>query len=242
MEVRAASDLPDFTIPKTDVSFETVAAFIRGLLLPEDWRSDVTGEITEIDFQLALRVKFNGHVVFEGSADGPADLKTLMDQASHKLLEALYGQMTTSRPASAAPHVAFGNLLLFEKKPDEAAAEFRTAIRLNRTDAVPHNNLGVILRDQKRRDEAAAEFRTAIRLDSRGAAPHSGLGFVLYDQQKPDEAAAEFHAAVGLNSAGAAPHFGRANIFRDQKRLEEADAKSRTAIAITHPLATGRDV
>ena len=50
MEVRAASDLPDFTIPKTDVSFETVAAFMRGLLLPEDWRSDVTGEITEIDF------------------------------------------------------------------------------------------------------------------------------------------------------------------------------------------------
>ena len=70
MDVRAVSDLPDITIPRTDLSFETVAVFIRGLFLPENWRSDVTGEITEIDSQLALRVRFNGHVVFTDTAEG----------------------------------------------------------------------------------------------------------------------------------------------------------------------------
>ena len=233
MDVRAVSDLPDITIPKTDLSFETVAAFVRGLFLPEHRRSDVTGEITESDSQLALRVRFNGHVVFKDTTTGPAGLDTLMDDASPELLEALYREMIQWRPASAVPHENFGNLLSYEKKLDEAAAEFLTAIRLDPTHATPHNNLGVVLHDQNKLDEAAAEFRTAIRLDSTGAAPHAGLGFVLYEQKKLDEAAAEFRTAIRLDSTGAAPHFGLAKVLRDQKKRDEADAESRAAIGLS---------
>ena len=107
-------------------------------------------------------------------------METLMDQASHKLLEALYGEMIVWRPASAAPHVNFGNLLSYEKKPDEPAAEFRTAIRLDPTDAVPHNNLGVVLHNQKNLDEGGCRipYGNSTRFERRGAVRRSRLRLV----------------------------------------------------------------
>jgi Flp pilus assembly protein TadD len=47
---------------------------------------------------------------------------------------------------------------------DDAAREFREAVRLDPGSALAHTNLGYILYLQGHRDEAIAEYREALRL------------------------------------------------------------------------------
>ena len=69
----------------------------------------------------------------------------------------------------AEAHYNLGNALYDQGKPDEAIAEYRTAIRLKPDFAVAHYNLGLALRAQGNLVEAIAEFRKALEDAQRGS-------------------------------------------------------------------------
>jgi tetratricopeptide (TPR) repeat protein len=66
------------------------------------------------------------------------------------------------RPRQA--HVNLGNALDAAGRLDEAAGEFRTAVRINPGSYMPHYNLGFELICLGQRDEAIKELRQALRI------------------------------------------------------------------------------
>jgi tetratricopeptide (TPR) repeat protein len=59
-------------------------------------------------------------------------------------------------------HYLKGRITDYLGRRDEATAEFKAAIALNRKFAYPHNGLGTVPNELGRRDEAIAEFKAAI--------------------------------------------------------------------------------
>jgi hypothetical protein len=110
---------------------------------------------------------------------------------------------------------------LAQGQPDEAAASYRQALRLQPDYAEAHNNLGVALKRQARLDEAAACFRRALR-HKPDAEVLNNLGDTLREQGKPAKAVASLRQAVRLqpNHATARNNLGVA--LEKQGRLEEA--------------------
>ena len=95
-----------------------------------------------------------------------------------------YGNRPGSTRAEDSIHFKRGDILVDQGKMDEAAAEFREAIRIDPELAEAHVYLGTILGHQKKLDEAAAEFREAIRIDPGMAEAHVYLGKILGHQGK----------------------------------------------------------
>src|SRR4051812_23806724 len=72
---------------------------------------------------------------------------------------------------------------------DEAIAEYREAVRINKAAYAPHINLGNALKAKGKVDDAIAAFREAIRLSPNFPLAHINLGLALLDK-------GEFGAAV----------------------------------------------
>src|SRR5438132_8467712 len=77
-----------------------------------------------------------------------------------------------------------------------AVAEYRAALRLNRSHANAHYNLGVVLQSKRDLEGAITEYHTALRLKPSHANAHYNLGVVLQDIGKPTEAAKEFRESL----------------------------------------------
>ena len=61
-------------------------------------------------------------------------------------------------------HYNLGTALTVARRLDEAAGEYRAALRIDPAYASAHNNLGNVLLSQKKYDEAIAEFAEVVRL------------------------------------------------------------------------------
>ena len=104
-------------------------------------------------------------------------------------------------------HNGLGNVLRDQGKREEAADEYRKAVRLS-PPGLPWLTtiLAPSLHDQGKREEAAAEYRKAAELDPKSAGPHYNLGNVLKGQGKKDEATAEYRKAAELDPKFAQAH------------------------------------
>ncbi|MBI1900687.1 MAG: tetratricopeptide repeat protein [Planctomycetia bacterium] len=115
---------------------------------------------------------------------------------------------------------------------EEAIAEFRRAIEIDRNDAVAHNNLGYTLLDLQRFDEALAEFGAAIKIDPDNALAHNNLGNALSDLKRFDEAIAEYRRAIEIDPNLAPAHYNLAHTLWDLGRVEKAMAEYRRAVEV----------
>ena len=61
------------------------------------------------------------------------------------------------------------------RRLDEAAAEYREALRIDPSYANAHNNLGNVLLSQKRYGEAIGEFEEVVRLQPASSAAKKNL-------------------------------------------------------------------
>ena len=93
-------------------------------------------------------------------------------------------------------HVNLGAALERQGHWDQAAAQYRQALRLNPACFAAHLNLGQVLRQQGRLDEAIAEYQKALALRPDYADAHVNLGGILAWQGKFEEAAARFRQAL----------------------------------------------
>jgi tetratricopeptide (TPR) repeat protein len=132
----------------------------------------------------------------------------------------------------ALVHDNLGIALHDKGQLDEAIAEHREALRLDKDLPGAHTNLGSALHDKGRLDEAIAAYHKAIELDPKDAMAHHNLGNALHDKGQLDEAIAEFRQSLRMNKDDAVAHNNLGNALQDKGRLEEAIAEFREAIRL----------
>ncbi len=120
---------------------------------------------------------------------------------------------------------------------DEAIAEYREAIRLNKDYAEAHSNLATALKKQGRLDEAIAEYCEAIRINKNVAKPHNDLGNALIAKGKREEAIAEYREAIRIDKNLAEAHSNLGNALSGKGQLDEAIAEHRQAIRLRKDFA-----
>jgi tetratricopeptide (TPR) repeat protein len=94
-------------------------------------------------------------------------------------------------------HNNLGYNLLMQKKNEEAAREFREALRLNPGSPVARNNLGLALAGQNATTDAVASFQSAAD----AATAHNNLAAVLMEKGNYPEARRELQLALHYNSS-----------------------------------------
>jgi len=110
---------------------------------------------------------------------------------------------------------------------DQAAAQYRKAVELNRRAATPEGwpalNLGKLLRTRGDVDEAEGLFREALKYNPRFPQAHYQLGVLLEHRGKIDEATAELVKAAELDPEYADPHYALMRIYQRQGRTADAE-------------------
>jgi tetratricopeptide (TPR) repeat protein len=96
-----------------------------------------------------------------------------------------------------------GRVFLEERRPAEAAEQFREAAKIQPDSPEAHANLGSALDALGMADEARREYAAALRIDPGFAGAHYNLGLSLLRAGLTDEAAGEFRAALASDPAHA---------------------------------------
>jgi len=102
-------------------------------------------------------------------------------------------------PDNGVAHCNLGNHFLHRGILDEAAKQYREAIRIEPAAAFPYNGLGTADAMQAKLDDAIAMFLKAIALKPGLEAAHYNLGSAYLIQGKLAEAIAELKAALRLD-------------------------------------------
>jgi tetratricopeptide (TPR) repeat protein len=255
--VALQTEIPSIVVPTIGLSLETVAADVRTFFHIAN-RLNISGELTMAQERLWLHLRMNGRD-FYTSPNGVDQEHSddLLAPATEKVFEEAYpiiyaGSLKERDPGKsleiarriiavgpetdqsvAAAHNLVGNILLDQRKTDEAITEYRKAIELDPRNAWPHNNLGfALMSGQGKIEEAIGEYRKAIELDPSLALPRRNLGNALHDQGKTDEAIAEYRKAIELDPRYGDPHNNLGNALRDQGKTDEAIALYRRAIEL----------
>jgi tetratricopeptide (TPR) repeat protein len=228
------SELPKISVPKVDISLDTITSLVRGFFSYGDSRH-ISGEFVSHENRVRLRLRFNGKEIYT-SANGvdPAECDKLLAEAVPAVIQEIQPYLIASAMYSHDPEQAVqvadgiivrlpesdvnvqwsmvlkGKYYLDHKEPSEAEALLRKSISLNFNNAAAHVNLGIALREQGKLVDAVTEYRSALRIDPGYARAHNNLG-------------------VALNELGAT--------LKDKDKVEEAIAEYRRAIGFDLTLA-----
>ncbi len=123
-----------------------------------------------------------------------------------------------------------GKVFLQERRPAEAAEQFREAVRIQPDSPEAHANLGNALEALDRRAEARGEYAAALAIDPGFAGAHYNLGLSLLRSGRLDEAAAEFLAALKADPGHAAARNNLGLALAGSGRLPEAMEQYRLAL------------
>jgi tetratricopeptide (TPR) repeat protein len=132
------------------------------------------------------------------------------------------------RPLSPWAHLELGTALAAINQRDEAIAECREAVRLNKDFDRAHTYLAGYLHAEGHLQEAEAEYRRAVEVSPNKVANHRDLAYFLENQGRLKEAEAEYRKVIEL-SPKAEYHASLADILEKQGRREEALAERRKA-------------
>ena len=106
-------------------------------------------------------------------------------------------------PNVAFAHNNLANILLKQRRIDDAIAEFNKALELDPGDAKAHSNLGLALVQQGRLDEAERHYRKTLELNPRHFKAYEYLGAVYLRTNRMDSAIASFKAALAIQPSEA---------------------------------------
>lgn len=148
-------------------------------------------------------------------------------------------RIASDLPNGARAHWKYGFALHNAGRLDEAAEQYRIALRLNPKEKQVHYHLGQLLLAQSQLDEARSELEEALRSQPRNGEYHSEYGRVLERLDLKDQAEAEH-----VSAARWAPRSGRVHyeyamfLFRDEK-LDQAIPEFEAALKYNpnHPEA-----
>jgi len=172
------------------------------------------------------------------------DYLTAGDQAmqSTRLADAEndYQAAIKAAPDDPRPHLALGNLYVFEQKPGPAELEFMKVIELEPKNAPAHTALGNLYASQSQLGLAESQLRAAVALDPAQADYRMNLGNVLEKAQRNGPAEVEFRTAVGLEPKNAHAHLALAKLLEaEPNRQSEAEAEYAQVKALDPSLMPG---
>jgi tetratricopeptide (TPR) repeat protein len=137
--------------------------------------------------------------------------------------ESSYQAAAAEAPNDPRPHIALGNLYIFEQKPGPAELEYMKVLDLDPKNAPAHAALGNIYNMQSQSGMAEAQYRAAVVLDPAKTAYRLSLGTILDKASRRAEAEAEFRTAIGLEPKNAHAHLALANLLNEEpSRQSEA--------------------
>ncbi|MCU1384603.1 MAG: Tetratricopeptide 2 repeat protein [Acidobacteria bacterium] len=145
---------------------------------------------------------------------------------------AAYTGLLRRDPGNPLRHDAVAALYLDAGRLDEAIAEFRESLRLNRESAPTQYNLGFALSARGRRDEAIAAFQEALRIDPDYAQAHNNLGALLQLGGQADAALEHFRRATILRPDNVEAHANLGQLLSNRGRLPEAAAQFAAVLAL----------
>jgi Flp pilus assembly protein TadD len=133
-------------------------------------------------------------------------------------------------PTSERAHLRYGSALEDENHFDEAAAQYRVALRLNPATEQSHYRWGQVFVAESKLSEAASEMELAVHDDPRSGEIHSYYGYVLELSGRKDEARAEYEKAIQLSPKSGKVHYNYAMFLATNGQLDQAIAEFETAL------------
>lgn len=113
---------------------------------------------------------------------------------------------------------------------DQAAAEYRAALKENPKDSGSYNKLGLIAESSGKNDEAAALFRKAIELNPMNTTARLNLAIELMQRGSYNQGLAQLDELLRIDPHDAAAHSLMGFAFLSMKRNEDAAARFRQAL------------
>jgi Tfp pilus assembly protein PilF len=110
-------------------------------------------------------------------------------------------------PVGERPHYVYAVNLRDAGRMDEAAEQFRLALRYRPTNEMAHYSLANVLMHQSKMDEAAGHLEQALRLKPKIGDFHADYGYILELRGRKEEALAEYTKALRLDPKSAVTHY-----------------------------------
>jgi Tfp pilus assembly protein PilF len=144
-------------------------------------------------------------------------------------------------PAAARDYFQRAEEALRQKaKPEGAATDLKTAVKIFPDYYEAHHLLGVAYLEMGKRKEAEEAFRESVKVSKEGYGPaYSGLASLLCDAQKFEGAEPLARRAIELEARAWQGHFELARVLVGLGRPEEAEASATRAIEMNKDLARG---
>ena len=136
--------------------------------------------------------------------------------------ESLWTQVLNVEPESPIAQNNLGNVLLREKRLNDAIDHYRRALAAAPYYAEAHNNLGVALSRQGRLADAIAHYQLALAALPAYDEAHDNWGIALDAMGKPAESIAHFRLALSINGENADAQVNWGNALIKLGRLDEA--------------------
>jgi Flp pilus assembly protein TadD len=133
-------------------------------------------------------------------------------------------------PASERAHVRYGLALEDENHFDEAAAQYRIALRLNPAAEQSHYRQAHVFLAESKLNEAAREMVQAVHDDPRNGEIHSDYGYVLEAFGRKDEARVEYEKGIELSPKSGKAHYNYAMFLATNGQLDQAIAEFKMAL------------
>ena len=146
-------------------------------------------------------------------------------------------QWLRTNPESVNAHYNLAYALAKQGRTEEAAVEYRAALRILPDYALAQCNLANALSTLGKIDEAVAHYREALRLNADYVDAHMNLGVALGSAGRYEEATDQFREVLRLNPKSATAHNDIGHVLAPQGRYEEAAAEFREALRLNPNLA-----
>lgn len=172
-----------------------------------------------MSFPLMIAMALLGAATFAACARKSSvnDLLAAGDQAMQNTkladAESYYLQAAALAANDPRPHVALGNLYVFEQKSSQAETEYLKVLQLDPHNAPAHSALASLYAGQARLGSAEEQYRAAAAIAPANAAYRLDLGSLLQRENKPGDAEAELRTAVGLEPKNARAHLALAKLL-----------------------------
>lgn len=146
--------------------------------------------------------------------------------------ETLWHDTLEKTPTAWIAHVNFGDVLVEQKRYDEAAEHFKRALELNPDSPHAHYNLAEILEARGRLDEAIAHRKALIKINPKNADAMVGVARARLKQGRLDEAEDYYRQALAVDDGLADAHAGLARVLQLRGEPREAVEQASQALAI----------